>query len=190
MPDSRADHILMQKVREGDLPKMAILFERHHGALFRFFLRLTGNRESSEDLVQDVFFRMLKYRHTYQDGNPFTSWMYQVARHAHLDGVAKRKGELTLDDQRGEPRAEPASSEPDPSQIAARRQDLSLLRRALALLPVDKREVLVLSRYQDLKYEQIAGILDCDVGTVKVRVYRAIKALNRIFFELAGEKAS
>jgi RNA polymerase sigma factor (sigma-70 family) len=190
MPDARADHILMQKVREGDLPKMAVLFERHHGALFRYFVRLTGNRESSEDLVQDVFFRMLKYRHSYQDGNPFTAWMYQVARHVHLDGVARRKGEMSLDDTRGAPHAEPASAEPDPSQILARRQDLNLLRRALSALPVDKREVLVLSRYQNLKYEQIAGILDCDVGTVKVRVYRAIKALNRIFFELAGERAS
>jgi RNA polymerase sigma-70 factor (ECF subfamily) len=55
---------------------------------------------------------------------------------------------------------------------------------------VEKREVLVLSRFQNLKYEQIADILACDVGAVKVRVYRAIKALSQIFFELAGEKAS
>ena len=65
-----------------------------------------------------------------------------------------------------------------------------LLRRALAALPVEKREVLVLSRFQNLRYQQIADILACDVGTVKVRVYRAIKALSQIFFELAGEKAS
>ena len=61
---------------------------------------------------------------------------------------------------------------------------------ALATLPEEKRELLVLSRFQNLKYEQIAGILACDVGTVKVRVYRAIKALSQIFFELSGEKAS
>ena len=85
---------------------------------------------------------------------------------------------------------EPATAEPDPSEILRRRQDLGLLRRALAALPVEKREVLVLSRFQNLKYEQIADILACDVGTVKVRVYRAIKALSQIFFELAGEKAS
>jgi RNA polymerase sigma-70 factor (ECF subfamily) len=93
MPETRADNVLMQKVRDGDLAKMAVLFERHHRALFRYFLRLTGNREFSEDLVQDVYFRMLKYRHTYRDSNPFTSWMYQVGRNAHLDGLQKRKGE-------------------------------------------------------------------------------------------------
>jgi len=191
MPETRADNVLMQKVRDGDLAKMAVLFERHHRALFRYFLRLTGNREFSEDLVQDVYFRMLKYRHSYRDGHPFTSWMYQVARNAHLDGAQKRKGEAPLFEARHEDHMpEPASAEPDPSEILRRRQDLGLLRRALAALPVEKREVLVLSRFQNLKYEQIADILTCDVGTVKVRVYRAIKALSQIFFELAGEKAS
>jgi RNA polymerase sigma factor (sigma-70 family) len=182
MPETRADNVLMQKVRDGDLAKMAVLFERHHRALFRYFLRLSGNREFSEDLVQDVYFRMLKYRHTYRDGSPFTSWMYQVARNAHLDGARKHKGETPLFDVR--------VAEPAPSEILRRRQDLGLLRRALAALPVEKRELLVLSRFQNLKYEQIADILACDVGTVKVRVYRAIKALSQIFFELAGEKAS
>ncbi|HTT64338.1 MAG TPA: RNA polymerase sigma factor [Bryobacteraceae bacterium] len=190
MPEERADNIIMQKVRDGDLAKMAVLFERHHRALFRYFLRLTGNREFSEDLVQDVYFRMLKYRHSYRDGSLFTSWMYQVARHAHLDGVQKRKGEAPLFEVGHENTPEPASTEPDPGELLRRRQDLGLLRRALAALPVEKRELLVLSRFQNLKYEQIADILACDVGTVKVRVYRAIKALSEVFFELAGEKAS
>ena len=188
MPETRADNVLMQKVRDGDLAKMAVLFERHHRALFRYFLRLTGNREFSEDLVQDVYFRMLKYRHTYRDGNPFTSWMYQVARNAHLDGVAEAQGRSAL--ARGTHGGAAPAPHPDPSEILRRRQDLGLLRRALAALPVEKREVLVLSRFQNLKYDQIADILACDVGTVKVRVYRAIKALSQIFFELAGEKAS
>ena len=187
MPEARADNILMQKVRDGDLAKMAVLFERHHRALFRYFLRLTGNRERSEDLVQDVYFRMLKYRHTYRDGSPFTAWMYQVARNAHLDSAQRHKIEAPMPEQ---PLDEPAGADPDPSQILARKQDLNLLRRALSALPMEKREVLVLSRFQNLKYEQIADILACDVGTVKVRVYRAIKALSQIFFELAGEKAS
>jgi len=187
MPEARADNILMQKVRDGDLAKMAVLFERHHRALFRYFLRLTSNRERSEDLVQDVYFRMLKYRQTYRDGSPFTAWMYQVARNAHLDSTQKHRIEAPMIEERLE---EPANTDPDPSQVLSRKQDLNLLRKALAALPVEKREVLVLSRFQNLKYEQIADIMSCDVGTVKVRVYRAIKALSQIFFEMAGEKAS
>ena len=69
-------------------------------------------------------------------------------------------------------------------------QSVALLRRALALLPEDKREVLVLSRFQNLRYEEIGRILDCEPGTVKVRVYRAVRQLEQIYNELAGEKAS
>jgi RNA polymerase sigma-70 factor (ECF subfamily) len=71
-----------------------------------------------------------------------------------------------------------------------RKQELGLLKRAMARLPIEKRELLVLSRFQNLKYEEIASILGCDVGAVKVRVYRAMRALGQIYFELAGEKAS
>jgi RNA polymerase sigma-70 factor (ECF subfamily) len=71
-----------------------------------------------------------------------------------------------------------------------RKQEITLLKRAMSLLPLEKRELLVLSRYQNLKYEEIASILGCDVGAVKVRVYRAVRALGQIYFELAGEKAS
>src|ERR1017187_5660047 len=138
MPETRADNVLMQKVRDGDLAKMAVLFERHHRALFRYFLRLTGNREFSEDLVQDVYFRMLKYRHTYRDGNPFTSWMYQVGRNAHLDGVQKRKGEAPLFEERME---EPASAEPvSKPQVRADRGHPGVRR--------GNREGAGLSRYQ------------------------------------------
>ena len=71
-----------------------------------------------------------------------------------------------------------------------RKQDSALLRRALAALPPEKREVLVMSRYLDLKYEEIANVLDCEVGTVKVRVYRALRELSDRFFALRGERAS
>ena len=57
-------------------------------------------------------------------------------------------------------------------------------------LPVEKRELLVLSRFQNLKYEEIGSILGCDVGAVKVRVYRAVRALSQIYYELAGEKTA
>ena len=63
-----------------------------------------------------------------------------------------------------------------------------MLRRALAKLPLEKREVLVLSRFQNLKYGEIAEILDCEIGAVKVRVYRATRELSQIFYELSGRE--
>ncbi len=86
MPD---DEQVMAQVREGRVEMLAILFERHHVRLFNFFLRLTAERSLSEDLVQEVFLRILKYRHTYRGDSKFTTWMYQIGRNAHIDHPAR-----------------------------------------------------------------------------------------------------
>jgi len=186
--EAQADHLVMLAVRDGDVERIGVLFDRHHRPLFNFFLRLTGNRGLSEDLVQDVFFRMLKYRQTFQADTSFTSWMYQIARNAHIDQARKRRLEIVPDDDAVWNSV--ASTEADPQERLEQAQEIRLLRRALERLPVEKREVLVLSRFQNLKYSEIAEVLGCEVGAVKVRVFRAVRELGQIFFELSGEKAS
>jgi RNA polymerase sigma-70 factor (ECF subfamily) len=117
--------------------------------------------------------------------------MYQIARNAHLDFLQKQRAHASLPGSSDENAPEyevPSNAVPVDEKIS-RNQEVKLLRKALDLLPEDKREVLVLSRYQNLKYEEIAEILGCEVGTVKVRVFRAVRALGQIFFELSGEKA-
>lgn len=184
------DNHLMSKVGAGDVSKLAVLFERHNKALFRFFVYQTRDRELAEDLVQDVFFRILRYRASYDPQQSFTGWMYQIARNAHIDQATKRRGEVVNFDDFLERRPEPASAELTAEDRLRHSQDVALLKRAMDRLPADKRELLILSRYQGLKYEQIAEILGCEAGTVKVRVFRAVRALGQIFNELAGEKAS
>ncbi len=177
---------LMEDVRDGKVERLAVLFERHHVPLYNFFLRMTGSSSISEDLVQDVFFRILNYRHTYKGESKFTTWMYQIARNAHIDHLRKKKEEIPLDEQWRE------SLSPDltPDKKLERRQDEVLMREALSKLPIKKREVLILSRYQDLKYKEIAELLGCQIGTVKAHVYRAIKDLSKIYFELSGGTVS
>jgi RNA polymerase sigma factor (sigma-70 family) len=185
---NETDNALMGQVGSGEVAKMAMLFERHHRPLFRYFVSMNRNRELSEDLVQDVFFRMLRYRASYDPTQSFTAWMYQIARNASVDQAQKRKAEVVGIDEFDDRRAEPASPAPGPEETVARGQDLVLLRRALDRLPADKREILVLSRFQNIKYEEIAGILDCEPGTVKVRVFRAMRALEQAYFAIADEK--
>jgi len=186
------DEALMAQVRSGDLRKLALLFERHHRPVYNFFRHMTGDSDLSQDLTQDVFFRILRYRHTYEDGRPYAAWMYQIARNAKTDAAQKRKGELRRvnDPNEDEEMPEPVSLRPGIEETLGRRQEIRLLRRALERLPEEKRELLVLSRFQNLKYESIAQILGCDAGAVKVRVYRAVRALGQIYLELSGEKAS
>jgi len=181
----------MAQVSAGQVSQLAILFERHHRALFRYFVCMNSAREQAEDLVQDVFFRMLRYRESYDPAQSFTAWMYQIARNAGVDQVRKRRPAEVVDiDVLVERRAELVSALPGPEENASHHQDLALLRRAMGQLPDDKREILVLSRFQGMKYEDIAEVLGCEVGTVKVRVYRAIRALEQIYFALEKEKAS
>jgi RNA polymerase sigma-70 factor (ECF subfamily) len=176
----------MLDVRAGDVGKLEELFDRHYRPLFRYFLHLSGNRATSEDLVQDVFFRILKYRHTYQPETSFRAWAYQVARNVYMDHANRHKGEVALPEEV----AEIGGKEPLPDRQAQNREDAAMLRRALAALPPEKREVLVMSRFQELKYEEIASVLKCEVGTVKVRVYRALRDLSDRFFAMRGERAS
>lgn len=173
----------MGNVRDGDIRALAQLFERHHVGLFNFYLRLTGKRQISEDMVQEVFFRMLKYRHTYQGEGEFAAWMYQLARNVRKDHHRKWRLEPTS----GVELPELAAEEPHAHELLEQQQDNELLQRALAALPAEKREVLILSRYQDLRYDAIAEILGCSVEAVKVRVHRAMKDLRKAYFRLAGE---
>ena len=179
------DEQIMQEVRGGNVAKLEVLFDRHHRALFRYFVRLTSDRSWSEDLVQDVFFRILKYRHTYQAGTTFRAWMYQVGRNVWLDQAGRRKGEVALPEHAGEI----GSDETPADRQVQNKQETALLRKALAALPPEKREVLVMSRFQELKYDEIAAALQCEVGTVKVRVYRALRELGDRYFSLGGERA-
>jgi len=182
--ETQTDNFVMQLVQIGETARLADLFERYHVPLFRYLLHLTGNRAASEDLVQEVFFRVLKYSRSYDPDQSFPVWLYQMARNAHFDHMRKRRGEVPDDEAR-----EIRSSHPMPEELFARKQDVQFLRQALHQLPEDKRDVLVLSRFQNLRYEEIARILECEVGTVKVRVYRALKLLRETFCELRGEKA-
>jgi len=180
--NSTSDNQIMEEVRDGKVEKLAILFERYHVALYNFFLRLAANRSISEDLVQDVFFRILKYRHTYRAESKFTIWMYQIARNAHVDHLRKRKEEIPLEEQW----IVPLSHDRTPPESLEQGEEIALLRQALARLPIRRREVLVLSRFHNLKYREIAELLGCNTGTVKAHVHRATKELGKIYFELYG----
>ena len=172
------DEELMSQVRNGVGEMLGVLFERYQVPLFNFYLKLTADRTASEDLVQEVFFRILKYRQSYRTGTPFRTWMYQIARNARADALSRRRPETTW-----EPEMSPAFA---PADTVQQSQENALLHRALMRLGDDKREVLVLSRFQDLKYEEIAQLMGCEVGAVKTRVHRALKELRDIFHQLQG----
>src|SRR5918999_2488253 len=103
----------MTAVRSGDVAKLGILFERYHVPLFDFLARMTGDRTAAEELVQDIFVRILKYRATFRDGGSFETWLYRIARNARADYFRQRTPPEPLDGETAEP--------PEPGPGPARR---------------------------------------------------------------------
>lgn len=175
MTRSVPDEVVMLQVRDGAVDRLGDLFDRYQIPLFNFYAKLTGDRTASEDLVQEVFFRILKYRHTYREGTPFRPWLFQIARNARVDHFRKQRPETELD---------PEMPAPPAVDSAQQRQETSLLHRALMQLPAEKRELLLLCRFQELRYDEIARLVGCEVGTVKTRIHRALQEVRMIFQEL------
>lgn len=176
------DEQVMARVQAGEVEMLALLFERHHVHLFNFLLRLTADRSLSEDLVQEVFMRILKYSSSFRGDSRFTTWMFQIGRNCLIDQMRARRPEVSLD----EAWEQEPSSLPRPEEKVESEQEADLLARAMERLPLRKREVLLLSRFQDLKYQEIAGMLRCSVESVKVQVHRSLQELRRHYFELQG----
>ena len=165
------------------MAKLGVLFERHHVKLYNFLLRLTKRRELSEDIVQDVFLRILRYGHSFRGDAPFIVWMYRLARNAATDQFRKWNREILTDEET----PDQPSDDPIASDRAEGDENVALLQVALARLKADKREVLILSRFQELRLEEIGEILGCPLGTVKAKVHRALKELKREYEKLSRE---
>jgi RNA polymerase sigma-70 factor (ECF subfamily) len=177
-----SDSELMRQVRDGRTAALATLFERHHARLYGYCVRMTGNRAAGEDLVQDVFMKMLKYRATFKEDSEFVPWMFGIGRNACLAHLRRTADDRFAHTQRADVQ-QPDEAAEAPDHDA----EDELVRRALLRLPADKREVLVLSRYEYKSYEEIAAALECSVGAVKVRAHRAMKQLREIYLDMAGE---
>jgi RNA polymerase sigma factor (sigma-70 family) len=182
----RTDEELMVAVREGRIDQMGILFGRYRESLYEFFSRLTGNRIASEDLVQEVFVRILKYRSSYRESNRFVTWMYQIARNARADYLRKHR----LVPQEALTLASPAHDITTPSRKLEANEEKALLQCALMQMSESNRELLILARYQEMKYVDIAELLGVDLPVVKSRVHRAMKELREVFLKLRSDKSS
>lgn len=199
-------------VREGQLSELTELFERYHVPLYNFFLRLTMDGALSEDLTQNLFYRVLRYRQSFEPASgSFRSWVYRMARNVHADhfrqeqrvpGGMKRGGggiEGISGGERGiggpgmsgsEEGVEgiPGGGDERMDHVAGEdagytEDQYARLDAAMARLTSDQREILVLSRYQGLKYDEISKIKDLSVPAIKVQVYRALRQLRAFYFK-------
>jgi RNA polymerase sigma factor (sigma-70 family) len=161
-----SDNAIMLRVKAGDLDKMGLLFERHNRSLYGFLFHMTYQREASEDLVQNVFYKMLKYRNTFTGHGEFAAWMFQIARN-------------TLKDQ--DEMEEKIAGGISADEHLEKKQEKAGLYNAMAKLSDDHREVLTLSRLQELKYHEVGQILGITEVAAKTRAFRAMQELKNIY---------
>ncbi|HEY9006755.1 MAG TPA: sigma-70 family RNA polymerase sigma factor [Ohtaekwangia sp.] len=174
------DELLMEAVKNGDLQQASVLFERYNKRIFNFLARMTMDRALAEDLTQNVFLRMIKYRNSYREGARFQSWIYQVARNIFSDHYQAHKNKFS--DFVDVEKVSDNLYDPDESQRIDEQEQL--LQRSMAMLSEEQRELLVLTRFQHMKYEEVAVIMDTTVANIKVKVHRAILKLREHYFEL------
>ena len=175
-----SDEIIMNKVRDGNLSELSELFERYHVRMYNFFMSLTSDKSLSQDLTQNLFYRIIKYRHTYKEQGSFRSWIYRMARNIHIDFCKENK--KTLDHFK---EMENNSKNIIESEEPYDNENYMNLEKALSQLTPEQQRIIVLSRFQGLKYEEISKIQNTTVAAIKVQVHRALKQLRIIYFNLA-----
>ncbi len=174
------DEVIMEAVKHGDLQQVSLLFGRYNKRIFNFLARMTLDRTLAEDLTQNVFLRIIKYRNSYREGARFQSWIYQVARNVFSDHYQVNKNKFSdfVDVEKV------SDHMPDSEESELWDERERLLHLSMAKLGAEQRELLILTRFQQMKYEEVALIMDTSVANIKVKVHRAIAKLREHYFEL------
>lgn len=170
-----SDEILMKKIKDGNLDESAILFKRYQVKVFNYFLRLTYDEQHSMDLSQNTFLRMLKYRNSFNIEQSFKCWLFGIARNVYLDSTKSKHSKTGSLDS--------ISKQPSELNYAMSKFENEVLYNALDKLNKDERDIIVMSRFQNMKYSEIAEIQNLSVSAIKVKVHRAIKKLREFYFK-------
>lgn len=182
----------MERYRSGDAAAFRTLLDRYGDPLFGFIYRHVGNRAQAEDIVQDVFLRVVKHAERWERRSKFSTWIYTIARNACVDAARRKvhRRHPSLDQPRGGEDERTlgetiAGDEIGGDRRAMDSQFTSSLEAALASLPEEQREVFVLRQFQQVPFQEIAKITETPVNTVKSRMRYALESLRLHLAEFA-----
>jgi RNA polymerase sigma-70 factor (ECF subfamily) len=178
-----SDVRLMLQVREGDETSFRILVEKHRSAVVHFLYRMVQNQAIAEELGQEVFFRVYRSRATYEPAAKFTTWLFRIATHLALNWLRDEKnerGQQRLDNTRGDdlPALQVPDRRPSTEEEMVRELRLHEIRDAVALLPAKQRAAVLMHKYDEMEYSQIAAVLECSESAVKSLLFRAYETLR------------
>jgi RNA polymerase sigma-70 factor (ECF subfamily) len=176
------DAQLMLRVREGDDVSFALLLEKHRRPVIHFLYRMVQNQGVCEELAQEVFLRVYKAREKYEPTAKFTTWLFRIASHLALNWLRDRKSERAEDSLDSTPAGGTPLQLPD--QTLNREQELlrgarmAEVRAAIQDLPNKQRAAVLMHKYEEMGYAQIAKALNCSESAVKSLLFRAYETLR------------
>jgi len=173
---------LMLRVKEGDGASFGLLLEKHRASVIHFVYRLVQEQAIAEELAQEVFLRVYRSRASYEPTAKFKTWLFRIATHLALNWLRDEKHE------RGQERLDDVSTDLPARQISDRRPSveqelvysvrLEEIRRAIAALPEKQRAAVLMHKYEEMEYTQIARALGCSESAVKSLLFRAYETLR------------
>jgi RNA polymerase sigma-70 factor (ECF subfamily) len=176
------DAELMLRVREGDEVSFGLLLDRHRGPVIHFLYRMVQNQAVSEELAQEVFLRVYRSRATYEPTAKFTTWLFRIATHLALNWIRDGRNE------RSQQSLDQEIAEGATRQVADRgrtveqelvyKARLAEVRQAIDLLPAKQRAAVLMHKYEEMEYTQIANALSCSESAVKSLLFRAYETLR------------
>jgi len=166
-----SDEYLINCIRSGDIEKTAILFDRHHKNIFSYFYRLTRSRTESEDLTQNVFVRLIRFRSSFKPYHLFLPWLFRIAHNVFIDHCKYKSKEIK---QQNDYRIDVLYE----SEIENDDDKLTVFYKAFEKLPPEYRELIILNRYHELTYKQIGESLGMNEKAVKQKAFRALEKLR------------
>jgi RNA polymerase sigma-70 factor (ECF subfamily) len=176
------DAELMLRVREGDGGSFALLLNRHRGPVIQFLYRMVQDRAVAEELAQEAFLRVYRARGTYEPTAKFTTWLFRIASHLAMNWVRDQKGEKgkeSLDRDFGDGVLRQVHDRrPSVEQELLFEVKLQEVRRAIELLPAKQRAAVLMHKYEEMDYNQIAAALNCSESAIKSLLFRAYESLR------------
>lgn len=179
-----SDEQLIDWASKGDASCLGTLFERHNKCVYQYCRQLTRQDAQAEDLVQEVFLKILRKAGSFSGRGSFKAWMFNIARNVTFDYLRKnsRQGRAETVDETAEQLVDYRTAE----QAAAGMQEAGALKQALTNLPAGVQEVIWLGRFEFDSYEDLGRALGCKTGTARVRMHRAMQLLTQEFTAISG----
>jgi RNA polymerase sigma-70 factor (ECF subfamily) len=175
------DAELMLSVRDGDEASFGALLERHRGPVVHFFFRMVQNYAVAEELAQEAFLRVYRARLTYEPAAKFTTWLFRIATRLALNWLRDEKHSKqqdSLDEETSDGTRQVLDRGKTIEQQLLYQAKLREIREAVNALPAKQRAAVVMHKYQEMEYTQIAGVLNCSESAVKSLLFRAYESLR------------